>query len=103
MNEPIGRRGSLMPAAGAEDRVGDELHRLVLADDALVQDLVEAQQLLAFALEQPLDRDPGPARDDLGDLLLGHLLPQQPRAASAWRRAAPLQPRSRRCSSGSRP
>ena len=51
MNEPIGRRGSLMPGAGADDRVGDELHRLVLADHALVQDLVEAQQLLALALD----------------------------------------------------
>ena len=36
--------------AGADDRVGDELHGLVLADDALVQDLVEAQQLLPLAL-----------------------------------------------------
>ena len=53
MNEPIGRRGSLMPGAGADDRVGDELHGLVLADHALVQDLVEAQQLLALALDQP--------------------------------------------------
>ena len=39
--------------ARADDRVGHELDRLVLADDALVQDLVEAQQLLALALHQP--------------------------------------------------
>ncbi len=59
-----------MPDARAQHRVGDRLHRLVLADHALVQDLVEAQQLLALALDQPGDRDAGPARDDLGDLLL---------------------------------
>jgi hypothetical protein len=39
----------LDPGAGADDRVGDELDRLVLADDTLVQDLVETQQLLALA------------------------------------------------------
>ena len=50
MNEPIGRRGSLMPERARMHGVGDELHRLVLADDALVQDLVEAEQLLALAL-----------------------------------------------------
>ncbi len=69
----------LDPRARAQHRVGDRLHRLVLADHALVQDLVEAQQLLALALDQPGDRNPGPARDDLGDLLLGDLFPHQPR------------------------
>ena len=43
-----------------------------------MQDLVEAQQLLPFALLQPGDRDPGPGRDDLGDLVLGDHLAQQP-------------------------
>ena len=78
MNEPIGRLGSLIPGARADDRVGHELHGLVLADHALVQHLVEAQQLLALALHQPRDRDACPARDDLGDLVLGDLLAQQP-------------------------
>ena len=64
--------------ARADDGVGDELHGLVLADHALVQDLVEAQQLLALALDQAGDRDAGPAGDDLGDLVLGDLLAQQP-------------------------
>ena len=49
--------GVLDARASADDRVGDELHGLVLADHALVQDLVEAQQLLALALHQPGDRD----------------------------------------------
>ena len=46
-------------------------------------------QLLDLALHQPGDRDPGPARDDLGDVLLGDLLVQQ-RAALGL---AALQPR----------
>ena len=78
MNEPIGRRGSLMPERARMIGVGDELDRLVLADDPLVQDLVEAQQLLPLALLQPADRDAGPARHDLGDLVLGDDLAQQP-------------------------
>ena len=63
--------------AGADDGVGDQLDRLVLADHALVEDLLQAQQLVALALDQAGDRDAGPARDDLGDLLFGHLLAQQ--------------------------
>src|SRR4051794_808676 len=67
----------LDPRAGADDGVGDEPDRLVLADDALVQDLVEAQELFALALHQPRDRNAGPARHDLGDLVVGDLLAQQ--------------------------
>src|SRR3954447_16957485 len=67
----------LDPRAGADDGVGDEADRLVLSDDALVQDLVEAQELLALALHQPRDRDAGPARHDLADLVVGDLLAQQ--------------------------
>ena len=89
--------------ARAHHRVGDEPHRLVLADHALVQHLVEAQQLLALALEQPGHRDAGPAGDDLGDLVLGDLLAQQARPALLLVRGAPPRPRSRRSSSGSRP
>ena len=74
----------LDPRAGADDRVGDQPHGLVLADHALVQHLVEAQQLLALALHQPRDRDAGPARHDLGDLVLGDLLAQQPRRAPCF-------------------
>ena len=77
MKEPIGRRGSLMPGAGADDGVGHQPHRLVLADHPLVQDLLQPQQLLALALDQAGHRDAGPARDDLGDLLLGDLLAQE--------------------------
>lgn len=73
-----GTAGVADAGAGTDDGVGDELDRLVLADDALAQDLVEAQQLLAFALLEAGDGDAGPGGDDLGDLLLGDDLAQQP-------------------------
>ena len=83
--------------AGADDGVGDQLHRLVLADDPAVQDLVEAQQLLALALDQAGDRDAGPLGDDVGDLVLGDLLAQQRGCPSRSSGRA----RSARCSSAS--
>ncbi|CAM5676624.1 hypothetical protein SGRIM119S_02326 [Streptomyces griseorubiginosus] len=64
--------------AGTDDGVGDELDGLVLADDPLAQDLVQAQQLLAFALLETGHGDAGPGGDDLGDLLLRDDLAQQP-------------------------
>ena len=42
-----------------------------------MQALLHVDQLLDLALHQLRDRDPGPAPDDLGDVLLGHLLGQQ--------------------------
>src|SRR5690606_3536695 len=63
--------------AAATDGVGHRPHRLVLADHALVQRLFHAQQLLALALEHLADRNAGPARDHLGDLLGGHPVLQQ--------------------------
>ena len=81
MNEPIGRRGSRDPGAGPDHRVGDQLDGLVLADDPLAQDLVQLEQLLPFALLKPGDGDAGPRGDDLGDLLGGDHLAQQPALA----------------------
>ena len=66
--------------ARAQDRVAHALHGLVLADDALVQDAVQAQELLALALHQPRHGDAGPAGDDAGDLLLRHAVAQVVRA-----------------------
>src|SRR4029450_1748758 len=57
MNDPIGFRRSFTPPPA-------------LADPPLVQDLVQLQQLLPFALLEPRHRDTGPRRDDLGDLVL---------------------------------
>ena len=66
------------PGAGPDDRVGDRLHRLVLPDDPFVQDLVEPQQFLPLAFEQPAGRDVGPAGHHLRDLVRGHHLAEQP-------------------------
>jgi hypothetical protein len=60
----------------AADRVRHEPHRLVLADDALVNLVLHGEELLALALHHASDRDAGPARDDLGDLLGAHLRAQ---------------------------
>ena len=65
-----------MPAR-ADDGVGHGLHGLILADDALVQDGIELEQLLAFALDQAADRDAGSARHDLGDDVFGDVFAQQ--------------------------
>ena len=70
MNEPVGRFGSFRPGAGTADRLGDDLDRLVLADDALVQLVLHAHQLLGLGLGELEDRDARPHRDDVGDLLL---------------------------------
>ena len=57
--------------AGAEDGLRDLLHGLVLADDALVEQLAEVQDLLALTLAQLCDGDARPLGDDVCYLLLG--------------------------------
>ena len=64
----------LQAGAGAAHRGRDRLDRLGLADDALAELLLHAQQLLLLALEHPVDRHAGPARDDLRDVVGGHRL-----------------------------
>ena len=64
----------LQAGARPAQSVRDRLDRLVLADHALVQPLLHVDQLLGLALEQPVDRDAGPARDDGGDVVLVDLL-----------------------------
>ena len=76
-NEPIGRPGSLRPGAGPADRVGHGLDGLVLADDPLVQALLHADELGRLALHQAADRDAGPGRDDVGDVVRPDLLLEQ--------------------------
>ena len=63
--------------ARTPDRVRHGRHRLVLADHALVQRILHAQQLLALGLEHAIDRNAGPARYDFGDFLVGHVVAQQ--------------------------
>src|SRR2546427_828497 len=57
------------PRARAPDRVGDKVHRLVLADDAFVELFFHREQLVAFALHHFRDGDAGRARHDFGDFL----------------------------------
>src|SRR3954469_6322560 len=58
MNEPMGRLGSFSPerapttAAAPPHRLGHGRHRLVLVDDALVQLLLQMEQLLHLAFQK---------------------------------------------------
>ena len=97
-----GALGVLDAGPGPDDRVGHRAHRLVLADDALVQLLLQAEELLHLAFHQLRHRDARPARDDLGDVLLVHLFLDQPPPA-ARPRPAPPRSFSSRSSSASVP
>src|SRR3954462_14788129 len=65
--------GILDPGASAADGLRHRLDGDVLADDALVQLLLHADQPLRLGLGQLEDRDARPHRDDVGDLLLPDL------------------------------
>ena len=56
------------PGAGAPYRLGHRLDRLVLADDPLVQVLLQREQAILLLLGELRDRDAGRPRDDLGDV-----------------------------------
>ena len=60
MSRSVG--GILDPRAGADDGVGDETDRFVLADHPLVEHRVESEELFPLALLEPADRDAGPVR-----------------------------------------
>ena len=72
-----GTVGVLQSRARAQHRLGDRLHRLVLADHPLVQFLFQVQQLLQLAFQQLGDRDMGPAAHHFGDVLLVDLFLEQ--------------------------
>ena len=59
----------LEAGAGAEHGVGDGLDRLALADDTLVEDVGEPQELLALRFEEPGHGDARPVGHDLRHLL----------------------------------
>jgi hypothetical protein len=59
----------LQAGAGAAHGLGDGLHRLALADDALGDLVFHAQQLVALAFQHLVDRNAGPARHDLRDVV----------------------------------
>ena len=73
MNEPAGRFGSLMSATRAAIALETAVDRRLLADDALVQLVLHADELLGFGLGELEDGDAGPHRDDVGDLFLADL------------------------------
>ena len=66
----------LQAGARAPHRGRDRVHRLGLADDALAQVVLHAQQLLLLAFQHPVDRNAGPARDHLRDVIGGDRLLQ---------------------------
>ena len=72
--------------AASLDGFHDLCDRFVLADDPLVQDLVQAQDLLAFAFHQLGYGDAGPAGYDGGDLLVGDRVAHQALAAAFFDR-----------------
>ena len=61
--------GILEAGAGATDGLRDDADRLFLADDPTVEGLLHVEQALRLLLGDAGDRDAGPHRDDLGDLL----------------------------------
>ena len=80
----------LEAGAGAADGLRDGLDRLLLADDPAVEGVLHVQQPLGLLLGDAGDRDAGPHRHDLGDLLLadrrlvaGHRAPATRCAASS--------------------
>ena len=68
----------LQTRARAAKRVRHGGDGLVLADDALVEALLHVDELLDLALHQARDRDAGPARDDLRDILCVDLVLEEP-------------------------
>ncbi len=70
-DERAGRPLRVLEAGpGPPDRLRHGLDRVVLADDALVQLVLHAEQSSGLLLGQLVDRDAGPVRQDLGDLLV---------------------------------
>ncbi len=57
--------------------LGHRVDRLALTDHPFAEQLLHLQQLLALALEHPVDGDAGRAADHAGDIVLGHFLAQQ--------------------------
>src|SRR4051794_12840849 len=70
-HERAGRALRILQArARAADRLRDDLDGRVLADDALVELLLHAHELLRLGLGELEHRDAGPHGHDVGDLLL---------------------------------
>ena len=101
MNEPIGRLGSFSPARARRTALASVRDRLFLADDALVQRVLHLQQALDLLAGDAHQRDAGPHRDDLGDVLLGDVRSLRC-ACSSFQSCSSLLMRSRSLRSRSR-
>jgi len=64
--------GILEPSSGTPNGLRDDVDRLLLADDALVQRILHVEQAIRLLGADADHGDPRPHADDLGDLLLGH-------------------------------
>ena len=82
---PDGTVGILESGARADHRVGNGGHRLILANHAFVQMLLEMRELLHLAFEQARDGNAGPSRDDFGDIVLVNFFLDQFLAAGIFR------------------
>ena len=65
----IGESGPTSP-----DCVGNGLDGVILTDYALVEMILESDELFGFTLHELRQRYPGPTRHDLGDVLISDLL-----------------------------
>ena len=61
--------GVFQAGAAAPDGVGQRADGFVLPDDALLQPFFHAQQLFGLGFQHLRERDAGPARNHLGDVL----------------------------------
>ena len=81
----------LQAGAGAAHRGRHRLDRFGLADHALADLLLHAQELFLLAFEHAIDRNAGPARHHLGDVIGGdRLLDHRAAAFAAFHRLEPL-------------
>ena len=87
------------PTNGSRDR----LDGFGLPDHAFLDLLLHAQQLFALAFEHAIDRNAGPARDDLRDVIGGHRLVDHGARAPAPRPSPASMVLSRFSISGMRP
>ena len=78
---PVGSLRIGKPGARTANGIGHRGQRLALAHDALAERFFHAEQFVPLALQHLADGDAGPLRDDFGDFLLRHFIPEQARLA----------------------
>ena len=74
MKEPIGRFGSCRPARARRTAVETALTASDWPTTRLAQAFFHLEELVALAFEHLVDRNAGPARNDLRHMVLGHRL-----------------------------